>query len=85
MVGATGIEPATFSSRTRRATRLRYAPLWAAFYLKELMAQEAIEKKLLFFAELAGVRGDSTAGSRGCGADGGHASLRPPYGWCGLV
>src|SRR5690606_18597835 len=28
LVGATGIEPATFSSRTRRATRLRYAPCW---------------------------------------------------------
>ena len=26
MVGATGFEPATFSSRTKRATRLRYAP-----------------------------------------------------------
>ena len=26
MVGAAGLEPATFWSRTRRATRLRYAP-----------------------------------------------------------
>ena len=26
MVGATGFEPATSSSRTKRATRLRYAP-----------------------------------------------------------
>ena len=26
MVGATGFEPATFWSRTKRATKLRYAP-----------------------------------------------------------
>ena len=26
MVGVTGLEPATFSSRTRRATKLRYTP-----------------------------------------------------------
>ena|GEM_PF-5614300 len=26
MVGVTGFEPATFSSRTRRATKLRYTP-----------------------------------------------------------
>ena len=49
LVGATGIEPATFSSRTRRATRLRYAPLWAAFYLKFVIAQEANEKKSTVF------------------------------------
>ena len=29
MVGATGFEPATSSSRTKRATRLRYAPTLA--------------------------------------------------------
>ena len=28
MVGAEGIEPSTFWSRTKRATRLRYAPSW---------------------------------------------------------
>ena len=27
MVGAEGIEPSTFWSRTKRATRLRYAPM----------------------------------------------------------
>ena len=27
LVGATGFEPAAFSSRTRRATKLRYAPM----------------------------------------------------------
>ena len=27
MVGAEGIEPSTFWSRTKRATRLRYAPI----------------------------------------------------------
>ena len=31
MVGAAGFEPATFWSQTRRATRLRYAPMGMAF------------------------------------------------------
>lgn len=40
MVGATGFEPATFSSRTRRATKLRYAPFcWGAFYRKSFGTQ----------------------------------------------
>ena len=32
MVGATGFEPATSSSRTKRATKLRHAPTVAAEY-----------------------------------------------------
>src|SRR5690606_37890370 len=37
---ATGFEPATFSSRTRRATKLRYAPFgWRALYRKTFDAQ----------------------------------------------
>ena len=40
LVGATGFEPATFSSRTRRATKLRYAPFWwGEFYRKNENAQ----------------------------------------------
>lgn len=35
MVGATGFEPATFSSRTRRATKLRYAPKMARILQKK--------------------------------------------------
>lgn len=34
LVGATGFEPATFSSRTRRATKLRYAPKMARILQK---------------------------------------------------
>ena len=35
LVGATGFEPATFSSRTRRATKLRYAPKMARILPKK--------------------------------------------------
>ena len=35
LVGATGFEPATFSSRTRRATKLRYAPKMARILHKK--------------------------------------------------
>ena len=35
LVGATGFEPATFSSRTRRATKLRYAPKMAGILQKK--------------------------------------------------
>ena len=40
MVGATGFEPATFSSRTRRATKLRYAPKMARILQKSFVAQD---------------------------------------------
>jgi hypothetical protein len=29
VVGVTGFEPATFWSRTKRATKLRYTPPWS--------------------------------------------------------
>ena len=46
LVGATGFEPATFSSRTRRATKLRYAPFdVAAFYRKNQPAQGVSREK----------------------------------------
>lgn len=35
-VGATGFEPTTFWTQTRRATRLRYAPLMAQIIIQSL-------------------------------------------------
>ena len=41
LVGATGFEPATSSSRTKRATKLRHAPTVAAEYMRS----EAVLKR----------------------------------------
>src|SRR5690554_4234054 len=69
MVGATGIEPATFSSRTRRATRLRYAPFgWRAFYRKTFDAQ-GVRAKIFAFGPVAPIcrgRGGFIRAARGC-------------------
>lgn len=51
MVGATGFEPATFSSRTRRATKLRYAPKMARILQKSFVAQDVTPD---FFTRRAG-------------------------------
>ena len=41
MVGAEGVEPSTFWSRTKRATRLRYAPKGVAKQAHKLAYQVA--------------------------------------------
>ncbi len=48
LVGATGFEPATFSSRTRRATKLRYAPLCGAHSTEKLLAYKGLARNFLF-------------------------------------
>src|SRR5690606_23114232 len=64
LVGATGFEPATFSSRTRRATKLRYAPFgWRAFYRKNLNAQGVRTK--FFKIGAAGPSARASAAARG--------------------
>ena len=42
MVGATGFEPATFSSRTRRATKLRYAPMNGAHCTEKVLPHKGL-------------------------------------------
>jgi hypothetical protein len=41
MVGATGFEPATPSSRTKCATKLRYAPTRALLYYGQSVSMQA--------------------------------------------
>ena len=48
LVGATGFEPATFSSRTRRATKLRYAPFDGAHSTEKLLMHKGLGE--IFFA-----------------------------------
>ena len=45
MVGATGFEPATFSSRTRRATKLRYAPKDGAHSTEKVLLHKGLAEK----------------------------------------
>ena len=49
MVGAEGIEPSTFWSRTKRATRLRYAPMVMKSALKLAKQQAKVKMNRTIF------------------------------------
>ena len=75
-VGLTGFEPATSSSRTRRATKLRHSPMRTGWYVAEAGPQPAQPYPSLggLSQSVQAVRGPSRGPSRGQREQGGLGS-----------
>jgi hypothetical protein len=77
MVGAAGFEPTTSSSRTMRATRLRYAPTGGPLQGPRMIPQAASETRTTCRRPRGGSRGSGYA--RSLGSTGIEPSVRRPW------